>query len=238
MEGLTDIVGITAAVCGLIGVIITAFAFLGQTSISITLMTHEQREKYRLAQKIIVYVGLFAFSFGIGMVLDVGFIDIRLIIEKGGECFLISVLAVVAAILSLIFMLLFTRRDKKSKNTHKFFHYLLSFALLFTGIFVLVLNVIFSNMASGTEALRINVVLSFAFLVFMWMLVNLRGLGKEDEVAYLKTRCGEEEFFLFEMKGDYLVAGDKRCLTECSYFRLIKVSDMKEPLESIRGGVE
>lgn len=238
MEGLTDIVGITAAVCGLIGVIITAFAFLGQTSISITLMTHEQREKYRLAQKIIVYVGLFAFSFGVGMALDVDFLNPGSIIEKGGECFPIIALAVVAAILSLIFMLLFARRDKKSNNTHNFFHYLFSFALLFTGIFALVLNVIFSNMASGTEALRINVVLSFAFLVFMWMLVNLRGLGKEDEVAYLKTQCGEEELFLFEMKGDYLVAGDKRCLTECSYFRLIKVSEMKEPLESVRGGEE
>ncbi len=227
MKDIITIIEIVASICAVLGVIIKAVSFLGQTSISITLMSHEERQKYQLAQKIIVYASLYVFSFAVGMFLNLDRFRLQINRIEGGR--LGVVLSLVAFVLTLIALCFFINSDRKTKRKQSILSWLLTILLLFLIFLTLLSNVIGSSFLSKMDSLKLNAVFSFFLVMFFWTLVQIRGISS-DEVAYLKVHNDNGTLYLFELQGEYLVAGDKRNYEECSYYKLIKVDELKEPL--------
>jgi len=231
MERITMIIGIIVSTGGVIRAIFRAISLLGQTSVSITLMTHEERERHRLAQSLVFYVGLFAISFGIGMIFSFELFSLKPIADRVGVEFMSGISIIIASMLALIVLLRLIHNDKKNKSVQTLIKYLGVFALLLLCFFLTFENMIFSGLQPNS--LENNLIISVGVTIFSWMLMQLRGIGSEDEVAYLMVQYEDESLFLFEASGEYIVAGDKQCFKECNYYKLIKLADLNESLMNV-----
>lgn len=238
MDFVDKIVSIIVSVVGILVILGNAISFLKQTDISITLKTHEEREKYKLIRGVVFFVLTTALWFVILFSVNtftIAFGDSRQYIagiNKNVAPFFVityTVAIIVGALVSI-------KLKRKEIRVYKEISWRDHFRIFYVFISIILEIVLFATSVSYAIAMPIDnyvvgdLLLSIMVGIIATLILSKMSRSDYDAIALFKTTYKGEEVFLFEMKGDSLVAGDERIMSECQCFYLISQAELEGPI--------
>ena len=203
-----------------------------QNNVSITLLSHEQKQSYYLSRLIIYYtVGILSF-------LLIGWCNLytikhsnsldgnNLLIKIQSDLIIYSVFSLIIAIIFSLYVFYEQCHDNPRSTSVKWDFSNVFF--IFWGIILLFFSfsiLPYSNLDLH-KYLLINVIISFLFLTILGVVIASTSKIFTQDKARLYIEKENKKIYLFEKNDNYIVGGNNIYIEDCSTYTLVDSNDL------------